>query len=277
MAGFILGALGSLAAATAASWASMDSKSQLYGRSFVSGLRSSQESACRIALTYDDGPNEPHTLHLLEVLERHQVRATFFMIGRYVREHPEIVRAVAAAGHEIGNHTETHPNLIFCSAAQIEREIRECEAALAEALGTAGVPAPQVSAETGREPGAPTGTSGDGAYPVSTKIFRPPFGGRRPAVLRIARRLGHEPVMWSVSARDWTLPSASAIEQQVSSHIRGGDVVLMHDGGHLEFGADRHNTVAATDALIRKLKESGREFVTVGKMMASARETAEPR
>src|ERR671923_144487 len=100
MAAFALGAA-VLGAAVAAGWHSMSPTSQLYGRTFT-GLAPTTRT---LALTFDDGPNDPCTLRLLEVLARHQVHATFFMIGRYIAAQPGIARAVAAAGHEIGNHT----------------------------------------------------------------------------------------------------------------------------------------------------------------------------
>ncbi len=108
----------------------------------------------------------------------------------------------------------------------------------------------------------------DDALGQPTRLFRPPFGGRRPGSLRVARRLGLTTVMWSVSARDWTLPSAAAIEQQVLRHLRGGDVILMHDGSHRGMGADRSATVAATDRLIPRLRDQGYRFVTIGEMLA---------
>ena len=89
-----------------------------------------------MALTYDDGPNDPHTLRLLEVLARHDVRATFFLIGRYVQQRPDIAREIAKAGHVIGNHTFTHPNLIFAStAADTQTELQHCEQSLNDAVG----------------------------------------------------------------------------------------------------------------------------------------------
>src|SRR5690242_2214162 len=106
-------------AASFAGFHTMWPTSQVYGRTFAGAIPAGK----MLALTYDDGPNDPHTLHLLEVLARHGVRATFFMLGRMVQERPLIARAVLAAGHEIGNHTYTHPNLIFCSRAQIEAQI----------------------------------------------------------------------------------------------------------------------------------------------------------
>jgi peptidoglycan-N-acetylglucosamine deacetylase len=230
--------LASAAAATAAGYQSMAPTGQWFGRTFASGPRGSRQ----IALTYDDGPNDPHTLELLEVLEKHGVHATFFMIGRFVRQRPDIARAVAAAGHVIGNHTFTHPMLIFESAEQTRAELTLCRRALEEVIGE------------------------------HSSLFRPPFGGRRPATLRIARELGLETVMWNVTGYDWNAPPAKVIEAKVARRVHpgGGNVILLHDGGHRAMGADRAQTVVATDNLIRQYQDRGFEFVTVPEMMQSA-------
>ena len=207
---------------------------QWFGRTIARGARGSKQ----IALTYDDGPNDPHTLKLLDVLAKHNVRATFFMIGRYVRQRPDIARAVAQAGHVIGNHTFTHPLLIFKSAAQTRTELVDCQSALQDTIG------------------------------AHSKLFRPPFGGRRPATIKIARELGLETVMWNVTGYDWNAPPAAVIEKKVARQMRGGDVILLHDGGHRTLGADRAQTVIATENLIRRYKDQGYEFVTVEKMRA---------
>lgn len=225
----VLIGLAAAAAASAAGYQSMAPTGQWFGRTFTGFRRRSR----KIALTYDDGPNDPHTLKLLEVLAKHDVRATFFMIGRYVRQRPEIVREVARAGHVIGNHTFTHPLLIFESAAQTLTQLLDCRSALQDAIGE------------------------------HSNLFRPPFGGRRPATLRIARSLGLETVMWNVTGYDWNAPPAAEIERRVVHQTRGGDVILLHDGGHRAMGADRAQTVIATENLIRRYKEEGYEFVTV--------------
>ena len=224
--------LASAAAAVAAGYQSMAPTGQWYGRTFAAGERGSKQ----IALTYDDGPNDPHTLRLLDVLAKHNVRATFFMIGKFVRERPEIARAVAAAEHVIGNHTFTHPLLIFESAAQTRKQLLDCRAALTEVVGE------------------------------HSNLFRPPFGGRRPATLCIARELGMQTIMWNVTGYDWNAPPAAEIERKVFRQWRGGDVILLHDGGHNGMGADRAQTVLATDNLIRRCKDQGYEFVTVEEM-----------
>jgi peptidoglycan/xylan/chitin deacetylase (PgdA/CDA1 family) len=228
----LIGLVAAAATASAAGYQTMSPTGQRYGRTFAGGIRGSKQ----IALTYDDGPNDPHTLHLLDVLARHSVRATFFMIGRYVQQRPDIARAVAQAGHIVGNHTFTHPLLIFKSAAQTRREIVDCRASLQDAVGD------------------------------HSNLFRPPFGGRRPATLRIAHELGLRTVMWNVTGYDWNVPPAAEIEKRVAQQMRGGDVILLHDGGHRAAGADRAQTIVATDNLIRRYKDEGYKFVTVEAM-----------
>jgi peptidoglycan/xylan/chitin deacetylase (PgdA/CDA1 family) len=206
---------------------------QWYGRTFTSLARGTKQ----LALTYDDGPNDPHTLRLLEVLAKHNVRATFFLIGRYVQQRPEIVREVVKAGHVIGNHTFMHPLLTFKSSAEARKELTDCRSAIQDAVGK------------------------------HSNLFRPPFGGRRPAVLRIARELGLEPIMWNVTGYDWNAPPAVVIEKKVSSQMRGGDVILLHDGGHKQMAADRSQTVLATDHLITRYKSEDYDFLTIQQML----------
>lgn len=232
MLGLVAGLAG-VSAAVSAGYQTMAPTGQWYGRTFV-GLPPGSK---KLALTYDDGPNDPHTLRLLEVLAKHDVHATFFLIGRYVQKRPDIARAIAQAGHAIGNHTFTHPNLIFASAQQTKSQLQQCQQAMSDATG-----------ETPR-------------------LFRPPFGGRRPGTLQIARSLHLEPVMWNITGYDWKGKPAEYIEQKVQAHIRGGDVILLHDGSHAAFGADRSQTIIATDRLISTYKSQGYEFVTTPEMM----------
>jgi peptidoglycan-N-acetylglucosamine deacetylase len=89
-------------------------------------------------------------------------------------------------------------------------------------------------------------------------------------VLRIGREMGLDPVMWNVTGYDWNAPPAELIERKVAKQVRGGDVILLHDGGHKEFGTDRSRTVTATDHLISRYKSEGFEFVTIPQMMGKA-------
>jgi peptidoglycan/xylan/chitin deacetylase (PgdA/CDA1 family) len=223
----------SAAAAAAAGYQSMAPTGRWYGKTFTGLAHSSRQ----ISLTYDDGPNDPHTLRLLDVLAKHRVQATFFLIGRYVQQRPDLVREIVRAGHVTGNHTFTHPLLTFKSENEIKQQLSECRAALQDAIG---------------EP---------------SNLFRPPFGGRRPAVLRVARSLGLQPVMWSVTGYDWNAPPTGVIERKVANQMRGGSVILLHDGGHKQMGADRSQTVIATDHLITRYQSEGFELVTIPQMM----------
>lgn len=222
------------ATAVAAGYQSMSPTGQWYGRTFIGNPHSRQ-----LALTFDDGPNDPHTPQLLEVLAKHNAHATFFLIGRYVRQLPQITCEISAAGHAIGNHTFTHPLLIFKSKSEIRRELIDCHAAIEDSIG------------------------------ASSNLFRPPFGGRRPAVLRIARELGLQTIMWNITGYDWNAPPASEIEKKISRRIRGGDVILLHDGGHKQIGVDRSQTILATGRLVERYKKEGFEFVTIPEMLKS--------
>jgi peptidoglycan-N-acetylglucosamine deacetylase len=235
----ILAGVAGMAAVTAAGYQTMSPKGQWYGRTFT-GLPGGTQ---KIALTYDDGPNDTCTPKLLEALDKHAVRATFFMIGRFARQRPKLVDAVSRAGHAVGNHTCNHPNLIFASSERTRMELNECQQALRDVIGE---------------------------DPV---LFRPPWGGRRPQTLLIARSLNLTPIMWNATGYDWKPLPADRIVTLVSRQIRGGDVILLHDGSHANAIADRSQTVIATTRLIEKYQGEGYEFVTIPEMLAEADNT----
>lgn len=215
--------------AYAANWPT----SQLFGKTIVAG-----RDPAEIALTFDDGPNGALTLRLLEVLARQEARAAFFMIGRFVQQQPDIVRAVRDAGHLIGNHTVSHPVLLWQRPARVFEELATCNQALEDLLG----------------------------QPV--RYFRPPHGSRRPDILRTAESLGLTPVMWNVTCFDWSSREPEFIVRKARRGIAGntrrsrGSNILLHDGGHIAAGADRNATVTATDTLLKILSGSGVRFVT---------------
>ena len=222
------------AAAGTLTYAALSAQSQIFGPTLIAPARPNE-----IALTYDDGPNPTATPHLLEVLARHQVRATFFLIGNFVRQCPDLVRQIAAAGHLIGNHTMTHPWLPFHSAARIREELSACNKSLEDALG------------------------------IPVHYFRPPHGARRPYVLRTARELGLIPVQWNIIAGDWKPIDAATIAARITQGIarnqrrsQASNIVL-HDGGSLNLGAPRTPTVEATDHLLQTYTPGGTKFVTL--------------
>jgi len=230
----LLGGLGVAGLATVAGYNTMSPTSQLYGPTFIGLPRGSRV----MALTYDDGPNDPYTWRVMEVLERHGVKATFFLIGQFVQQKPEIARALVEAGHAIGSHSWDHPNLIFASKAGVRRQLERAQKAIFDATG------------------------------VEPKLFRPPFGGRRPASLRAVRAFGHEPILWNVTCNDWRAKSAEQIVAHAARQIRGGDVILLHDGGYVRMGADRSRTVEASNQILTRYKAEGYEFVTIPQMQA---------
>jgi peptidoglycan/xylan/chitin deacetylase (PgdA/CDA1 family) len=228
--------MNAVGAAGLASWAgfhTMWPTSQVYGRTFT-GL---EPDSRLLALTYDDGPNDPYTWRMMEVLERHEVKATFFLIGRFVQQKPEIARALVAAGHTIGSHTWDHPNLIFVSSSEVRRQLKQTQQAILDATG------------------------------VEAKLFRPPFGGRRPASLRVARSLGLQTVMWNVTCYDWKAESADEIAGHAERQVRGGNVILLHDGEFHRIGVDRSRSVEASGRILERYLGEGYRFVTIPEMM----------
>lgn len=165
-------------------YAGMAPGSQIFGRTLVASNNSDE-----FALTYDDGPNDACTEQILEILARHQVRATFFVIGQFAKQRAALVRRIRGAGHVVGNHTWTHPVLMLRMPAQVRRELADTNAALEDILGE------------------------------KATYFRPPFGARRPDVLRAAGDVGLVPVMWNVMGYDWKPTTAERVMAHISKGI----------------------------------------------------------
>jgi peptidoglycan/xylan/chitin deacetylase (PgdA/CDA1 family) len=207
--------------------------SRIFGRALIAPRRPGE-----LALTFDDGPNPTWTPRLLDVLASHGARATFFMLGSHAQAEPALVRQVVAAGHLIGSHSWSHPNLALIAASRVREEMLRSKQALEEISG------------------------------VPVKFFRPPFGARRPAVLRTAHELGMTPVLWNAMTSDWKEPSAEKIaarlERKIDRLERRGCAanIVMHDGSHMGTAANRGPSVAAVGQLIPHYKATHR-FVTL--------------
>jgi peptidoglycan/xylan/chitin deacetylase (PgdA/CDA1 family) len=207
-------------------------QSQLFGRTLVAPPDPRQ-----LALTFDDGPNPTATPRLLNVLAKRGARATFFVIGDYVLREPALAREIVAAGHAVGNHTMHHPWLPRHSASTIRAELLACNAAIEQTLGA----------------------------PV--KLFRPPHGAKRPAVLRIANELGMQTVQWNLMVGDWknrsTVDLLLRIRRGIEANERRGrgTNVVLHDGSQFHPNADRTATVDAVSMLLDSLPARTR-FVT---------------
>jgi polysaccharide deacetylase family sporulation protein PdaB len=190
-----------------------------------------------VALTFDDGPNEPYTSQILKILKDNNVKATFFMVGKNVEFFPRSAKAVAEAGHAIGNHSYSHPMMVLETNARVRSEIGRAQKAILKA--------------TGRRP----------------VLFRPPYGAHDSLILTQAEKLGYVCIQWSVSSKDWERPGVNKIVRNVTRRVHNGGIVLMHDGFKLRHGADRSQTVAALPEIIRFLREQGYEFVTVPELL----------
>jgi peptidoglycan/xylan/chitin deacetylase (PgdA/CDA1 family) len=229
--------LGAAAAAglAAGGWAyaSLWPGSRIFGRALTAPRRPGE-----LALTFDDGPNPAWTPKLLDVLAGNDVRATFFMLGRHAKAEPQLARRIAAAGHVVGNHSWSHPNLSRSSAARVREELRRTKETLEQIVGA----------------------------PV--RWFRPPYGARRPVVFRTAREMGLEPVLWNAMTTDWRERSGVRIAKRLAAKIeraerRGfaGNIVL-HDGNHRQRSGDRGPSIEAAGLLIKRFAGTHR-FVTV--------------
>ncbi len=228
----VLGTAGAVTAAGSfASYAVRGRSSAWFGPSVYHGDRSRPS----LALTFDDGPSES-TPALLEILEDQQVRATFFMCGRNVRRFPQVAREVRHRGHEIGNHTDTHPPLNFKPPEFIYREL-----ALAQET---------IHLHTG-------------ATPV---FFRAPYGVRWFGLRRAQERLQLTGVMWTVIGRDWALPAGDIFKRIVSRASNGG-IVCLHDGRAIEARPDVRPMLNAVERAIPVLKDRGFQFQTLSEMV----------
>jgi peptidoglycan-N-acetylglucosamine deacetylase len=217
-----------LGGAAAAAWGAVYPGAQIFGRTLrITG------DASTLALTFDDGPNPTVTPGLLDLLDRCGARATFFLMGSRVRAFPELTREIAARGHVLGNHTETHPNLTFLSAKTLHDELGRCHEAIESAAG------------------------------YHARWMRPPFGFRGPRLGAVVRQMRYNGVaMWSKLVRDWRPQAAEPVIRRLRG-ARGGDIVLMHDGDHRLPEGDRHHTVAALAHWLPRWQDSGLKFVTV--------------
>jgi len=188
-----------------------------------------------IALTFDDGPSES-TPALLRILARHNVRATFFMCGQNVERLPAVAQSVAVAGHEIGNHTDSHPRLDFCSSDFIYRELATAQEKILRHTG------------------------------VTPRLFRAPYGVRWFGLKSAQERLGLLGVMWGTIGPDWKWP-APRVAKLFLDRARYGDIFCLHDGRATQSAPNIGTTLAAVETMIPALKERGLRFETVSQIL----------
>ncbi|GAB3680951.1 polysaccharide deacetylase family protein [Actinocorallia lasiicapitis] len=195
------------------------------------GLTNCAKVKC-VALTFDDGPM-PDTARLLRILDKYQAKATFFVVGAMVKEHPDLVRDEVAAGHEIANHSWDHSDLARMSESGVRSQLQRTNDIVQQTAG------------------------------VTPTLLRPPYGSTDAQVSAVAKSMGMPQIMWAVDPLDWKDRDAGTVSRRVLSETRRGDVVLMHD--------IHPSTVTAVPAILEGLAGRGFHFVTVTELFHGAK------
>ncbi len=196
-----------------------------------------QVSGNYVALTFDDGPHPQNTTRLLDILRARNVKATFYVIGRNVDLHPQVVRRTVAEGHEIGNHSQTHRLLSNLGDGEVIEEMRRCETAIGRAAG------------------------------VRPRTMRPPYGGLRQSQRELVHaEFGYPTILWSVDPLDWRRPGPAVVTQRMLAGATPGGILLAHDL--------HSQTVDAMPATVDGLLRRGYKFVTVSQLIAMRNDTA---
>lgn len=187
------------------------------------------------ALTFDDGPDQRFTPQILDVLKKHNVRGTFFVMGSRVKGHPEVAKRIVQEGHAIGNHTYWHPQLYNESLYRLKWETQETDKVLQEVVGFA------------------------------PKLFRPPYGGLTDELVLELGRQDYKVIGWNVDSLDWKEIGADEILSNMETHLKPGAIILMHSGGNWD--QDLSGGVEALDRLIPELKSRGIDLITIPELL----------
>ncbi|MDX6575288.1 MAG: peptidoglycan-N-acetylglucosamine deacetylase [Blastocatellia bacterium] len=225
-------ATGSVAmAAASVYYSAVAVRSQWLGRTCWRGRTDTNS----VALTFDDGPS-PDTEGILDVLAKYNLSATFFMVGREVESFPGIAQRVLAEGHEVGNHSYSHPSYLFQRAAQTHAQIRRAQSVIAETIG------------------------------VRPQMARPPYGVRTPAYFRAARALDLQTVQWDVAGFDWKRITPRQIADNVLRKAQPGSIILLHDGDSAGKNT-RKNTVDALPLIIKGLRDRDLQIAPLSQLL----------
>jgi peptidoglycan-N-acetylglucosamine deacetylase len=190
-----------------------------------------------IALTFDDGPSAKYTPTVLDILKQNNAKATFFVTGGSVSLHPEVLKRAFAEGHEIGNHSYTHPNCSKLAPAAIAKELNKTNALIRENIN------------------------------VAPRLFRPPFGACNAQCKAVVAQQGLQIITWDYMVNDWDSQKTTPeiIANSIIQHARHGAIMNMHDGYE-----NKEKTVAALPKIIATLKERGYQLVTVAELLKIA-------
>jgi peptidoglycan/xylan/chitin deacetylase (PgdA/CDA1 family) len=192
----------------------------------------------KIALTFDDGPQDVYTPQILDILKKYRLKATFFLIGKNVKFFPEVVKRIVREGHCIGNHTYSHPDLVLKNKEQIRLQLQKTEEAIYNATG------------------------------LKTYLFRPPYGADNHWVSLEAENLGYVIIQWSVSGLNGRKDSQfDKIARRVITNTQNGSIILLHDGNRLSNKTDRSQIIKALPIIIETLQQKGYQFVTIPELL----------
>ena len=193
-----------------------------------------------VALTFDDGPNEPHTGAILDLLRDRGCKATFFLLGANVEFAPGTAARIVKEGHSVGNHSYSHPTFDHLTPVEAENEIRKTDDRIFSATGT---------------------------RPL---FFRPPHGAWNEQVRTTCRKTGHPVAGWSAEGRDWEVFDPEVIAERILVDVLPGAIILMHDGDQMNHGSDRSHVVKALGILIDRLQAQGYRVVSLEALLACA-------
>ena len=185
-----------------------------------------------IALTFDDGPNPTYTPQILAILQEFGIKATFFDIGYLVKDYPALVQQEYSAGHIVGEHSWSHPDLTRLSVSNVRSQLAVASDAVQSAIG------------------------------IRPTFFRPPYGAVNLTVMQQAKALNLSIIVWNDDPQDWSLPGVHVIIQRAVDEARNGTIILMHDGG-----GNRTQTIAALPTVISTLQARGYRFVTIQQLV----------
>ena len=189
----------------------------------------------KIALSFDAAWGNEDTKNILDILQKHDVRVTFFMTGGWISSFPDDVKAIAEAGHDLGNHSESHKQMSQLSADECRKEIQTAHDRVKELTG------------------------------IEMTLFRPPYGDYNNTVVEVTGELGYHCVQWDVDSLDWKDLSADEITQRVLSGVKPGSIVLFHNAGE--------HTPEALPAILDYLLGEGYELVPISRILLTCDET----
>ncbi|SDH50686.1 Peptidoglycan/xylan/chitin deacetylase, PgdA/CDA1 family [Aneurinibacillus thermoaerophilus] len=224
----------SLIATLLCCWATVFPAAPAISKSTASPIYHVDTKRKLIALTFDDGPHPVYTAKLLNILDKYHAKATFFVVGQRAKWYPRVIRDINRRGHEIGNHTFTHPRMKNITTARLRDEIRKTDQVIYSLIGK---------------------------HP---RFFRPPGGEVTYTVLLSSTKQKHPVVIWSYhqDTRDWAHPGIDYIVNKVTSGAKPGDIILFHDSG-----IDQTQTLLAVEKILPILSKKGYKFVTLSHLL----------